>query len=268
VIDDFPEHTEEVGVARDRLASLERALVELDRQPTFRKIEIASKPQNGILSPDGNRLAFISDGSVWVVPLHGRVDPNIAGEPVRLAAVPGLWDNGSLFAWSANGEWIAVNSMGEDAAPVYLIPAAGGEPSLVELPDRGNHPWSRRLSLSPDGLAVAISALALREREEEPDVHERVIYSVPTAGGEPVRISSGWGRLPSFSPDGERIAYVGYRERDDWPDNPEPTADCAVPYGLLTASTLPLTTSPDPTTPVMRSGYSRFHLTCRAWENQ
>jgi tetratricopeptide (TPR) repeat protein len=34
VIDDFPEHTEEVGVARDRLASLERALVELDRQPT------------------------------------------------------------------------------------------------------------------------------------------------------------------------------------------------------------------------------------------
>jgi tetratricopeptide (TPR) repeat protein len=94
VIEDYPERAEEVAVAQERLASLARASAELSRQPTFRRIEIASKPQNGVLSPDGNRLAFVSEGAVWVVPLHGNVDPDIAGEPVRLAAVPGVWDDG------------------------------------------------------------------------------------------------------------------------------------------------------------------------------
>ena len=70
-------------------------------------------PGPAVLSPDGNSLAFISEGAVWVVPIHGQVDPDIAGEPVRLAEVPDVWDNGSLMAWSANGEWIAVNGGSE-----------------------------------------------------------------------------------------------------------------------------------------------------------
>jgi Tol biopolymer transport system component len=219
VIADFPEHADEVAVARDRLASLERALAELNRQPSFRRIEIASKPQSGVLSPDGNKLAFISDGGVWVVPLHGKVDPDIAGEPVRIAEVPGAWDDGSLMAWSADGEWIAVNSMGDDEVPVYVIPATGGEPREVEMPDRGGHPWSYRLSLYPDGQKLAFSALELGTHQEAQESHARYIYSMPTVGGEPARISSSWGVLPSFSPDGELIAFVGYRERDDWPEN-------------------------------------------------
>jgi len=79
VIDSYPERRDEVAVARERLAKLTQALAELNSKPTFRKIEIASNPQNGVLSPDGTRLAFISEGGVWVVPLHGDVDPDIAG---------------------------------------------------------------------------------------------------------------------------------------------------------------------------------------------
>jgi tetratricopeptide (TPR) repeat protein len=67
VIDDFPEHADEVRLARERLASLTAELAELNRQPTFRKIEIASKPQNGVLSPDGSQLAFTSQGSLWLL---------------------------------------------------------------------------------------------------------------------------------------------------------------------------------------------------------
>lgn len=225
VIDEFPEHTEEVAVARDRLASLERALAELNRQPTFRKIEIASKPQNGVLSPDGKRLAFISEGAVWVVPLHGKVDPDIAGEPVRLAEVPGVWDTGSLVAWSANGEWIAVNggSEDEDVDAVTVIPVGVGERRVVRVPDRGGHAWSYRLSLSPEGEKLAISALGLGTSDgmpqSEPDV--RYIYIVPTAGGGPTRVTSAPARMPSFSPDGEYVAFVGYREREDWRENRE-----------------------------------------------
>jgi Tol biopolymer transport system component len=222
VIDDFPEHTDEVDVARNRLASLERALAELNRQPSFRKIEIASKPRNGVLSPDGNELAFISDGGVWVVPLHGKVDPDIAGEPVHIAEVPGVWDNGSLMAWSADGELIAVNggSEDEDEDAVSLIPVGGGDARVVNVPNRGGHAWSYRLGLSPDGGQVAVSAVELGQ-PEAPFGRNKYIYSIPTAGGEPTRISSGHARLPSFSPDGKLIAYVGYRERDDWEENTE-----------------------------------------------
>jgi Tol biopolymer transport system component len=221
VIDKYPKQTDVVAVARERLAGIERSLAELNRQPKFRKIEIATKPQNGVLSPEGNKLAFISEGAVWVVPLHGKVDPDIAGEPVRLAEVPGVWDNGSLMAWSTDGEWIAVNGKADDEDAVYVIPAAGGKPLMVRMPERGGHAWGRRLSLSPDGQKVAISALELGTREEVPESHNRRIYTIPTVGGEPKQVSSSWARLPSFSPDGQLIAYVGYRKRDDWRENTE-----------------------------------------------
>ena len=219
VIKNFPEQADEVAVARNRLAGIERSLVKLERQPKFRKIEIASKPQNGVLSPNGNKLAFVSDGAVWVVPLHGRVNPDIAGEPVRLADVVGIWDIWSLMAWSANGEWIAVNGKADDEDAVYVIPVAGGDPRVVRMPKRGGHAWSYRLSLSPDGQKVAISALELGTREEVPNPNHRYIYTIPTAGGEPKQVSSSWAWLPSFSADGEFITYVGYRERDDWREN-------------------------------------------------
>jgi hypothetical protein len=211
VIQGYPEQRDVVAAAQERLAGLDQQLARLQHGPTFTRIEIASKPQGGVLSPDGSRLAFISDGGLWVVPLHGKVDPGIAGEPIRLADVPHIWDNGSLMSWSADGNWIAVNSMGEDEVPVYIVPASGGEPRRIEMPDRGVHAWSYRLSLSPDGRTLAFSALELGTHEDAPESHHRYVYTIPTAGGEPTRVSSGWGRLPSYSPDGARIAYVGYR---------------------------------------------------------
>jgi Tol biopolymer transport system component len=227
VIDDFPEHTDEVAVARDRLAGIVRALAELNRQPTFRKIEIASKPRNGVLSPDGERLAFVSEGAVWVVPLQGNAGPDIAGEPVRLAEVAGVWDDGSLMAWSADGEWIAVNSwLGEEELDgVTVIPVGGGEPRAVHLPDRYRSLWGHRLGLSPDGQTVAISAIELGAEVEWANIRT---YTIPTAGGEPQQVSPGTAGLPSFSPDGRYIAYVGYREIEDWDENtihPPPDGD-------------------------------------------
>jgi len=119
-------------------------------KPHFRKIKIASKPKNGVLSPDGSKMAFVSEDAVWVVPLHGKVDPDIAGEPVRLAEAPGIWDNGSLMAWSADGKWIAVNAKPDEQDTVHVIPVAGGESRVVQMPC---HPmvrcWlSRRSSLA------------------------------------------------------------------------------------------------------------------------
>jgi len=218
VIDGYPERRDEVTVARERLAKLTQALAELSRKPSFRKIQIASNPQNGVLSPDGTKLAFISDGGVWVVPLEGNVDPDIAGEPVRTAEVPGAWNGGNLMAWSADGEWIAANGETDAGTDVvYVIPAGGGDPRPVGVPRRGSHAWTYRVSLSPDGQKLAFSALELGTREEVRETHARYVYSMPTVGGDPTQVSSDWARLPSYSPNGGLIAYVGYRERDDLP---------------------------------------------------
>jgi len=130
------------------------------------------------------------------------------------------------MAWSADGEWIAANG-GTDVhdngagTDVYVIPAGGGDPRLVRVPNRGGQAWSYRVSLSPDGKRLAFSGLELGTRGDVPEVETRYIYSIPTVGGEPTQVSYDWGRLPSYSPDGELIAYVGYRERDDWLEDTE-----------------------------------------------
>lgn len=222
VLDNYPDQQGEVAMAKERLANLQRTQTDLNHVPTFRKIEIASKPQNGVLSPDGNKLAFFSDGAVWIIPLHGKVNPDIAGEPILLAKIPGGWDNGSLMSWSSNGEWIAVNSVVDDEDAAYIIPVAGGEPHRVEMPLRGDYAVSYRLSLSHDGLILAFSANELGKTESTP--FDRYIYTMSTTGGKPKQVSSGQGRMPSFSPDGQFIAYVGYSKandlpkEDDWPN--------------------------------------------------
>lgn len=219
VINDYSENKNEVSMARVRLANLERTLAELKRKPDFRKIEIASKPQNGVMSPDGKKLAFTSEDGVWVVPLQGNVGTDIAGEPVLIAVVPGAWNFFNILAWSANGRWIAVNGGGDGADDIYIIPAAGGEPRKIKLPARGGGQFTYRLSLSPNGEKLAFSALKLGVRAQDADIIARYVYVIPTSGGEPQQISSGPGTFPSFSPNGKFIAYVTYHDKEKSPEN-------------------------------------------------
>lgn len=225
LIDEYPEQTDKVSTARKRLHGLKQTLATLDTKPTFRKIRIASNPQNGVLSPDGKKLACMSEGAVWVIPLQGKVDPDIAGEPVRIATVPNIWEVSGMIAWSGDGNWIAVYGGYPDpieGSIVSVIPVTGGASRMVRLPDQGGHLWSYRLSLSPDGQMLTFSALETGQSHGDVmDSHERCIYTIPVAGGKPEKVSSGWARLPSFSPDGEFISFVGYRHRSDWQENDE-----------------------------------------------
>jgi beta-lactamase regulating signal transducer with metallopeptidase domain/Tol biopolymer transport system component len=198
--------------AKRTIASETQALAPTN-QPKFTKIRIPTIPQNGILSPDGKNLVFISDESVWTIPLHGKVDPDIAGEPIRLANVPGIWDYWNLMALSADGKWIAVNS-GADANAVHVIPVSDGKSRRIQLPNRGGHVWSYRVSLSPNGQSLAFSALSLASPRQASEKRERYIYTIPTAGGETKQVSLDGARLPSFSSDGRFIAYIG--EGDLW----------------------------------------------------
>ena len=219
VIDDFPEQRDEVALAEERLASLTQELAELRRQPTFRKIEIASKPRNGVLSPDGSKLAFTSGGSVWVVPLQGNVGPDVAGEPIQLTEPMGARRSGNVgMSWSANGEWIAFNATQDEQQVIYVVPAAGGEPKRIPGNHfRGAYAYSYRVSLSPDGRTLAF-ANDDPDAEAEDSPYSQVhlsVHTIPVEGGQPTKLTPIWSIEPAISPDGRYVAYVKFVRAED-----------------------------------------------------
>ena len=218
VVNNYPDQKNLVALAKERLNRLS-ALTEKELktplQPKFTKIEIPTKPGNGVLSPDGKKLAFTSDSSIWVVPLQGNAGANIAGEPVRIAVVPGVSNVNNLMAWSANGSYLAVNSWFNEKESVYLVPVNGGDKRMIDLPHRSRIMYSDRLSLSPDGETLAYSAPdpGVVPTNRRFDVLN--IYTISIKGGESRKISSGHGFLPSFSKDGKFITYVNLIEKKE-----------------------------------------------------
>jgi len=216
VVDNYPNQQQEVAIAREKLSKLVKlaeALDKMPRKPTFRKIRIPANPGNGMLSPDGKKLAFASEGSLWVVPIRGKVDPDIAGAPIKLTEQIGVNNLGNILSWSADGKWIAFNALENEKMEIYIIPSSGGEPKKVLInTDRMGWGSDFRLSLSPDGKVVAFS---LREEEEQNKgkknnifARKSYIYTIPAEGGTPKKLTDAMSTQPAFSPDGKKIAYV------------------------------------------------------------
>jgi Tol biopolymer transport system component len=197
VIDGYPQQHQEVEVARRRLAEMAKMSAEGAEIPAFQRIQMTARLYGpASLSPKGDRLAFPSNLSLWMIPVHGKADPQIAGVPERLTGQIGAW---GALAWSGDGNWIAFMANNSD---VYVVSSAGGEPIRVvanRLPGGVRSAEYYPISLSPDGKRLAYVA--------GPPGQEK-IYLKPVAGGEAVPLPVGQLRLPVFSPDGKWIACV------------------------------------------------------------
>ncbi|MCK4858510.1 MAG: serine/threonine-protein kinase, partial [candidate division Zixibacteria bacterium] len=181
----------------------------IPHKPDFTRIRIPTYPGNGVLSPDGERLAFASDWAIWTVPLHGKVDPNLAGEPVKLTDRIGAWNYGFIntLDWSRDGKRIAFNFMPTDSThEVHVIQSDGGEQIVVPIELRRGR-WIRnaRVGLSPDGKTLVYSSAD--EPLSEPE-SRLFIRTVLVEGGDEKQITSVPSREPVFSPDGEKIAFI------------------------------------------------------------
>jgi Tol biopolymer transport system component len=208
LIDEYPGQKEEVAMARARLAALGATAAEASRKPTFRKIRIPANPGNGVLSPDGKRFAFVSQGSVWVVPIPGKVQPDLAGEPVRLTEPIDAFNVGNTMTWSGDGKWIAFNVWNKEGLGLYVVSSEGGEPTKIAVSRSGQSAFGGRVSLSEDGRRLVFSSMDNQVPAANPTEMSYFLYAVPVRGGTASRLTDFWSYQPAFSPDGRRIAFA------------------------------------------------------------
>ena len=65
--------------------------------------------------------------------------------------------------------------------------------------------------ISPDGSTIVYQVARTRRADEPPGGARAELWIVPSAGGDPRRLTQGDDRSPRWSPDGRRVAFLGRR---------------------------------------------------------
>jgi Tol biopolymer transport system component/DNA-binding winged helix-turn-helix (wHTH) protein len=166
--------------------------------------------QEPALSPDGTLVAYASDrageGSldIWVQRVGG-------GEPIRITRSP---DDEAEPSFSPDGTQIVFTR--RETSGLFVVGSLGGDPRLVVQTPRARTP-----RFSPDGRSIAywVGQPTFGRTAAGPVGTTASVFVVSAEGGEPHRIETGLvsARYPVWSPDGDRLLFLGGLERsDDW----------------------------------------------------
>jgi WD40 repeat protein len=156
-------------------------------------------------SPDGKTLAYCAERNgefdVYTIPSEGS-------EERRLTTTPGL-DDGPDY--SPDGQDIYFNSERTGRMQIWRMKTDGANQEQMTSDDHNNwfpHP-------SPDGRWIVFLSYE-KEVKGHPENKDVMLRLMPAEGGEVqvlAKLFGGQGTInvPSWSPDGTRLAYVSYR---------------------------------------------------------
>lgn len=135
-------------------------------------------------------VCFAFAGDLWSVARTG-------GDARRLTASAGQESNPH---YSPDGKWVAFSGQYSGNVDVYVMPAQGGVPKRLTF-----HPIAETvLGWTPDGKKILYSG------NEESLTFTPRLFTVPADGGKAEDLPFPSGSMGSFSPDGQKIAYVPY----------------------------------------------------------
>ena len=140
------------------------------------------------ISPDGTKLAFMSDRSgtmeIWAADAGGK-------NARQLTAV----GNAGTPRWSPDSKAIAFDASRKNGSSIYSVSLEGGEARLLTADDFDNRcpSWSR------DGKWIYFASRRTGRFE---------VWKAPAAGGTPVQVTRNGGHAALESPDGKYIYYA------------------------------------------------------------
>lgn len=135
------------------------------------------------------QITFVYGGDIWIMPKDG-------GQAVQLTNSPG---EESYPKFSPDGLEIAYTASYNGNLDIFILPSTGGVPKRLTY---ASYP-DRMLDWHPNGKHVLFAS---KRETGTPRVNQ--FFLVSKEGGMPERLSVPYGELASFSPDGNKMAYI------------------------------------------------------------
>ncbi len=134
-------------------------------------------------------MVFVYGGDIWLAPRSGGMAAQITHSPGE-ESWPKFSPDGSEIAFTANYN---------GNADVYVMPTAGGVPARVTYASYTD----RLVDWHPDGKRLLFAS-----RREARASRVNQLFLIDKKGGLPQRLPVPYGELASFSPDGNKLAYI------------------------------------------------------------
>lgn len=210
VISKYPNQTEAVKAARDKLSALQRAPAVVEKgNKEFSIRKVGDVGIFGAISPDGRNLSYV-DWDTGDLAIY-----EIATGNKRRLTNKGSWDQSEEFAqfsrWSPDSAQVAYDWVNKNGHVDLCIVGLDGSKPRILYSNKENIS-AQTYGWSPDGKQI----LANLEKKDG----QNQIVLVSTADGS-VRVlktmKQGWPDHMNFSPDGRNIVY-DFPQKEDSPE--------------------------------------------------